>query len=84
MALNWLTQIWDAQAPRKTRAGLLAEIADSFGQSPTFLAHFAREQFRAGKRREAQENLGRALELNPDHKLAAKYREEWGEHYLGE
>lgn len=70
--LPLLIQAWEAQRILESRLVTLSEVAGSFTRSPSFLAFLAGEQLRAGKAREAKDNVDRALELEPGHALATR------------
>jgi Tfp pilus assembly protein PilF len=55
----------------------LAELAASLSHSPAFLTHLATEQFYAGEKAAAMENVHRALALAPDYPFAAACRDQW-------
>jgi tetratricopeptide (TPR) repeat protein len=80
-SLNLLTQAWELEAARQPHADLLESLvgqAGSLSGNPTFLAHLAREQFRARRTKEARSNLAKALALAPGHELATRLRAELG------
>ena len=76
-SLTVLEQAWDEKARMENVANSLRDLASSFDESPTFLAHLAREQFRHGGKDKGIQNLARALQLAPSHRLAVKLQEEW-------
>ena len=77
-SLSVLSQVWNVHGNRESHAKDLERLAPSFRESPSFLATLAREQFKAGRKREALQNLKKALNLAPDHKLAREVRAGWG------
>ncbi|MEO8368877.1 MAG: hypothetical protein ABI806_06745 [Candidatus Solibacter sp.] len=76
-ALCLLFRAWAAQGLQGMRLPALAELADGFSRSPSFLTHLAIEQFQAGQKAVAMETLDRALALAPDYSFAAAYRAQW-------
>ncbi len=75
-SLNVLAQAWKHESDIRA-FNVLTELASFFEDSPTYLAHLAREQFKLGRKDEAMRNVENALELAPDHDLATKLRDEW-------
>jgi uncharacterized protein HemY len=75
-SLTILERAWDEKGRMRGAANSLMNLASSFGESPTFLAHLAREQFKLGRREEAMQNVHKALELAPQHELAVRLRDE--------
>ena len=76
-SLNVLAQAWDREGRVEHTLKALTDLGSSFGESPTFLAHFAREQFKVGRKDETMQNVEKALDLAPGHELAAQLRAEW-------
>ena len=76
-SLNVLAQAWQRDSRVEHAVNALKDLVGPFSENPTFLAHFAREQFKVGRKNEAMLNVEKALNLAPDHKLAARLRVEW-------
>jgi tetratricopeptide (TPR) repeat protein len=72
-----LFRAWTAQGLQGTHLPVLAELAASLSHSPAFLTHLATEQFYAGEKAAAMENVHRALALAPDYPFAAACRDQW-------
>ncbi len=76
-ALCLLFRAWAAQGLQGTHLPALAQLADRLSHSPSFLTHLATEQFYAGEKAAAMENVHRALALAPDYPFAAACRDQW-------
>ncbi|MDH3310520.1 MAG: hypothetical protein OEM95_07530 [Gammaproteobacteria bacterium] len=81
-SLMVLENAWDTDGRVEHAVEVLTNLVEILGESPTFLAHLAREQFKLGLRAEATRNIAKALNLAPGHKLAEKLRAEWSIDFL--
>ena len=71
-SLGLLARSWDGRHAQESRLATLGRFAGSFSQSPSSLAHLAREQFMADQGEEAIGTAERALEIAPGHERAAR------------
>ena len=76
-AVSVLSQNWDVHGPPEGHLRDLAGLGTAFDEKPPVLAVLACEQFKAGRRRQARQNVEKALRLAPGHKLALEVRARW-------